>query len=90
MLRRSKNFSWESTYARFNLPARSRSFSRFEVSRMPLPVALFGRRGAAVASLARMACVFLILLTPAFFFRCLWFGIVPLEIDFFVDASFNF
>jgi hypothetical protein len=44
---------------------------------MPLPVAVGGRRGAAFASFARMACVFLILFTPAFFFRCFWFGIVP-------------
>jgi len=77
MRTRIKEFSWENTYARFKTPARSLTFSRFEVSRIPLPVADGGRRGAAVASLARIACVFLILFTPAFFFRCFWFGIVP-------------
>src|SRR5436309_2396323 len=52
------------SWVRSNLDARPDNF----------PVAVLGGAGFASASLALMACNFLLLFAPSFFFRCFWFG----------------
>jgi hypothetical protein len=56
-------------------PGLSFKSSNFEVCPGLFPVALGFAAGFAIISLARMACIFLLLLAPSFFFRFFWFGI---------------
>jgi hypothetical protein len=57
--------------ARFKAPGLSFTESRLEVWPLCFPVALGFGAGLAKASFALIACIFLLLLTPFFFFRCL-------------------